>query len=89
MAEFIAEIECGCLMFEVEAEIDDDGVFIKQVCMDGKPLLIDQEVYFEEQYGSDDLKQEVEDQYDAWVKDQREDKLIEAWEIGQLEWRYA
>lgn len=85
MADFTANIECGFLDFEIESEIDDDGVFIKTVLWNGKPLLIDQEIYFIDQYGEDDLKKEIETQYDAWVKDQREDKLIEAWEIRQIE----
>ena len=64
MDEFTAEIECGFINFQIEATIDPDvGVCIRMVLMDGKPLLIDQEIYFEERYGEDELKAEVMTQY--------------------------
>jgi len=60
---FTAEIECGFLKFQVEATIETDDVFISAILWNGKPLLSDQEIDFEDQYGLDELKAEVMTQY--------------------------
>jgi hypothetical protein len=78
---FTAIIECGFLYFEVFAYITDEGEpEIEMVCLDGKPLLIDQEIHFQDQYGLDELKAEVMTQYHREMKLQDMDQAGLEWE---------
>jgi len=85
MFEFTAVIECGFLEFEVEATIDEDDVCIRVVLWGGKPLLIDQEINFEEAYGLDDLKDEILTQYRREAEAQAADRAGENWETRHIE----
>lgn len=84
MARFTATIETDWLEFEVVADLYEDGlVDIARIKMAGEPLLLVHEKYFIEQYYEDALKEEVRNQYDAWCKNQAEDKMVENYEINK------
>jgi len=80
MADFTAVIECGFLEFEVEATIDAEDVCIRVVLWGGKPLLIDQEINFEEAYGVEELKDEIMTQYRRECEWLAADMAGEAWD---------
>ena len=63
MARFKSEIETDWLSFDILADIYEDGsVYIARVIMAGEPLLLVHEKYFIEQFGENELKEEVRSQ---------------------------
>ena len=89
MAKFTASIECDFFTYDVMADISEMGVNVLAVHFGGEALNHTQLIHFITVYGSTDLEEEVMRQYDEWVEDSRQDCLIEAWEIRQLERRTA
>lgn len=84
MTEFTATLECDLFTYEVKANISEMGVNVHTVLFGGEPLNHAQLIHFITVYGEADLDDEIMCQYDAWVDDQRQDALIEAWEIRRL-----
>ena len=92
MIEFKAKIEAGLFYFEIIANIYTDGdVIVRKIYFDGcdEPLTDHQSDHFVKSYGETDLDDEILHQYDAYCKEQEEDKMIESWQIRQLERRSA
>ena len=85
MADFTAVMECDMFEYAVKADISDIGVNVYDIYFGDEPLTQGQLIHFIKVYGEADLNDEVMRQYDEWVEDQRQDKLIESWEIRQLE----
>ena len=85
MTKFTAEIECDLFTYYAKADISDMGVNVFDVYFGGEAFNQTQLIHFITVYGETDLEEEVMRQYDAWVEGQRQDCLIEAWELRQLE----
>lgn len=77
----ITIIESGFLTFEVFAFITDEGEpEIEMICLDGKPLLIDQEIHFQDKYGLESLKEEIMVQFRREMEAQKMDQASLKWE---------
>lgn len=74
---FTAVLETDIFTYEVKADISEMGVNVFEILFGGEPLNNTQLIHFITVYGEADLDDEVIHQYDAWVKDQKEDKLID------------
>lgn len=85
MANFTATIETDIFTYEVKTNIDETGVNIIDIYFGEDPLTFCQLIHFITVYGEAYLDDEIMAQYDAWVKDQAEDKLIENFETNQGE----
>lgn len=89
MAKFMAVIETDIFRYEIDANIDDQGVNVLDVYFGGETLSHGQLIHFINAYGEADLDNEILNQYSEWVEEQRQDKIIEHWQIQRLERRSA